>query len=85
MNRYQFIHDQFAGFMFEHNIGNGIFKLPVLRYLKFRQFYNVKMLVGTLSDENKAMNFVTGHPFETLDGKPPELGTGIDNIQVLPP
>jgi hypothetical protein len=81
MNRYQFIHDQFAGFMFEHNIGNGIFKLPVLRFLKFRQFYNIKMLVGSLTDENKALNFVDGHPFETLDGKPyVELGTGIDNI-----
>ena len=27
MNRYEFIHDQFAGINFEHNVGNGIFRL----------------------------------------------------------
>jgi len=82
MNRYQFLHDQFTGYIFEHNIGNGIFRLiPPLRFLKFRQFWNMKMLAGTLSDENRALNFVNGHPFETLNGKPyMELGTGIDNI-----
>ena len=25
MNRYEFIHDKYAGISFEHNIGNGIF------------------------------------------------------------
>jgi len=81
MNRYEYINDQYAGFIFEHNVGNGIFKLPVLRALKFRQFWNVKLLAGSLSDENKALNFVSGHPFTSLDGKAyVELGTGIDNI-----
>lgn len=81
MNRYEYINDQYAGFIFEHNVGNGIFKLPVLRALKFRQFWNVKLLAGSLSDENKALNFVAGHPFTSLDGKAyVELGTGIDNI-----
>lgn len=82
MNRYEYINDRYAGFIFEHNIGNGIFRLlQPLRFLKFRQFWNVKMLVGSLSEENKALNFVNGHPFVSLDGKPyMELGTGIDNI-----
>jgi hypothetical protein len=81
MNRYEYINDQYAGLIFEHNIGNGIFKLPVLRVLKFRQFWNVKMLTGTLTPENKSLNFVNGHPFTSLDGKMyVELGTGIDNI-----
>lgn len=81
MNRYEYINDRYAAFIFEHNIGNGIFKLPVLRFLKFRQFYNVKMLVGSLSAENKNLNFVSGHPFTSLDGNAyMELGTGIDNI-----
>lgn len=81
MNRYEYINDRYAGFIFEHNVGNGIFKLPALRALKFRQFWNVKMLVGSLTDENKALNFVDGHPFSSLDGKPyMEIGTGIDNI-----
>jgi hypothetical protein len=82
MNRYEYINDRYAGLIFEHNIGSGIFKLvQPLRFLKFRQFWNVKMLMGGLSDENKALNFTNGHPFSTLEGKPyMEVGTGIDNI-----
>ncbi len=79
MNRWEFIHDQYAGINFEHNIGNGLFRLfPKLR---FRQFYTAKALWGGLSAANKALNFKQGHNFQTLDGKTYlELGTGIDNI-----
>ncbi|MBI5857763.1 MAG: carboxypeptidase-like regulatory domain-containing protein [Sphingobacteriales bacterium] len=79
MNRWEFIHDKYAGINFEHNIGNGIFRLfPKLR---FRQFWTVKTLWGSLTPENKALNFKQGHTFQTLDGKTYlELGTGIDNI-----
>jgi hypothetical protein len=66
----------------EHNIGNGIFRfLPLHRFLKFRQFWNVKMIWGELSQENKDLNFVNGHSFQSLDGKTYiEVGTGVDNI-----
>jgi hypothetical protein len=38
-------------------------------------------LWGGLSPSNKALNFKTGHTFQTLDGNTYlELGTGIDNI-----
>ncbi len=79
MNRWEFIHDQFAGATVEHNVGNGIFRLfPKLR---FRQFWTAKVLIGSLSNENKALNFKQGHNFQTLDGSPYlELGTGVDNI-----
>lgn len=79
MNRWEFIHDQYAGANIEHNIGNGIFRLfPKLR---FRQFWTAKVLVGSLSEKNKDLNFKQGHSFQTLDGKPYlELGTGVDNI-----
>jgi hypothetical protein len=79
MNRYEFLHDQYAGINFEHNIGNGIFRLfPKLR---FRQFWTAKALWGSLSDANKLLNFKQNHGFQTLDGKTYlELGTGIDNI-----
>lgn len=82
MNRYEYINDRYAGFIFEHNVGNGIFRLiQPLRFLKFRQFWNAKLLTGTLTPENKNLNFVSGHPFTSLDGKMyVELGTGIDNI-----
>ena len=79
MNRYEFVHDRFAGVNYEHNIGNGIFRL--LPRLKFRQFYTVKALWGQMSDANKALNFKDGHTFQTLDSKTYlELGTGVDNI-----
>jgi hypothetical protein len=82
MNRYEFIHDKYAGFNVEHNIGNGIFRfIPLTRKLKFRQFWTAKGLWGSLSEENQQLNFVNGHPFKALNGSTyVELGTGVDNI-----
>ncbi len=79
MNRYEFVSDEYAGVNFEHNIGNGIFRfIPKLR---FRQFWNAKVLWGSLSQPNLDLNFVPGHLFQTLNGRSYiELGTGIDNI-----
>jgi Family of unknown function (DUF5686)/CarboxypepD_reg-like domain len=79
MNRWEFVHDKYAGINIEHNIGNGIFRMfPKLR---FRQFWTAKALWGSLSDKNKAFNFKQGHSFQTLDGRTYlELGTGVDNI-----
>ncbi len=79
MNRYEFVHDRFAGINFEHNIGNGIFRL--VPKLKMRQFYTVKALWGSLTDANKKLNFKEGHNFQSLDGRTYlEVGTGVDNI-----
>lgn len=79
MNRWEFVHDQYAGLNVEHNIGNGLFRL--LPKLRWRQFWTAKALWGSLSDANKALNFKQGHSFQSLDGKPYiELGTGVDNI-----
>lgn len=79
MNRWEFIHDRYMGINFEHNIGNGIFRL--IPKLKFRQFWTAKALWGHLSPANRALNFKNGNTFQTLDGKTYlELGTGIDNI-----
>lgn len=79
MNRWEFIHDKYAGVNVEHNIGNGIFRLfPKLR---FRQFWTAKALWGSLTDANKALNFKQGNNFQSLNGNTYlELGTGIDNI-----
>lgn len=79
MNRWEFVHDQYAGINIEHNIGNGIFRLfPKLR---LRQFWTAKTLWGSLSASNKSFNFKQGHSFQTLDGRTyMELGTGVDNI-----
>jgi hypothetical protein len=82
MNRYEFVHDRFAGFNIEHNFGNGLFRfIGLTRKLKFRQLWTAKGLWGSLSDANRQLNFVGDHPFQSLDGKTYlELGTGVDNI-----
>ena len=82
MNRFEYISDKYAGFNVEHNIGNGIFRfIPITRKLKFRQFWAVKGLVGSLSDENRKLNFVGIQSFQTLNNKMyMEVGTGVDNI-----
>jgi hypothetical protein len=79
MNKYEFISDRYAGINIEHNIGNGIFRL--IPKLKFRQFWTAKVLWGSLSPSNMALNFKTGSNFQTLNGHTyMELGTGVDNI-----
>ena len=79
MNRYEFVHDRFVGVNFEHNIGPGIFR--VVPRWKFRQFYTIKGLWGELSEENRTLNFIEGHNFQTLNRKTYlEVGTGVDNI-----
>lgn len=79
MNRYEFVHDRFLGINYEHNIGNGIFRL--VPKLKIRQFYTIKALWGDLSQTNRNLNFKEGHNFQSLNGKAyMEVGTGIDNI-----
>ncbi len=81
MNRFEYLSDQYAGLNVEHNIGSGLFRfIPITRKLKWRQFWTAKALIGSLSDENIAINNKTG-TFKTLNGRSYiELGTGIDNI-----
>jgi hypothetical protein len=79
MNKYEFISDKYVGINVEHNIGNGIFRL--VPKLKFRQFWTAKILWGSLSDANVALNFKQGSNFQTLNGRTyMEVGTGVDNI-----
>ena len=82
MNRYEYIFDQYGGFNIEHNFGRGIFRLlPQNKRLKFRQFWNAKILWGSISDENAALNLKNGFPFTSLNGRTyMEVGTGVDNI-----
>ena len=82
MNRYQYIADQYAGFMLEHDFGSGLLRhIPLFRRMKLRQLWTAKGVVGSLSDANKALNFVGNYPYNSLNGKMYlEMGTGIDNI-----
>jgi len=82
MNKYQYLFDRYFGVNFEHNIGNGLFRfIPITRKLKFRQFWNAKLILGGVSDANMQYNASSGYTFESINGQPYlELGTGIDNI-----
>lgn len=82
MNNYEFLSDQYVGFNMEHNFGGGVFnRIPLLRKLKFRQFWTAKGVVGNLSEENQKLNLDKGYSFRMLKGSPYlELGTGISNI-----
>lgn len=82
MNRYEFISDEYVGFMWEHNIGGGLFNyIPLLKKAKLRQFWTAKGVMGQLSEENQALNLHHGFEFRTLERKPYlEIGTGIENI-----
>jgi len=82
MNRFEFLSDQYAGFNVEHTIGNGIFGyIPLIKKLKWRQFWTAKGVIGSLSDANKQLNLNNGFPFKTLEKNPyVEVGTGIENI-----
>ena len=82
MRRYEFISDAYVGMNIEHQIGKGLLKyIPLIKKTKWRQFWSAKAVVGGLSDDNKQLNFIGNHPFNSLQSKPYcELGTGIDNI-----
>lgn len=81
MTRFEYLSDQYAGINVEHNFGSGLFRfIPLTRKLKWRQFWNVKAVWGSLDNANSTLNNSTG-TFKTLNGKSyVELGTGIDNI-----
>ena len=82
MRRYEFISDAYIGLNIEHQIGKGLLKyIPLVKKTKWRQFWNLKSVVGELSQENMQLNFVGNHPFNSLQAQPYcEVGTGIDNI-----
>jgi len=82
MNRFEFLSDQYVGINVEHTIGNGIFNyIPLLKKAKLRQFWNAKVLYGSLSNENRNLNLNKGYTFRTLESVPYiEIGTGVGNI-----
>ena len=82
MNQYEFLSDQYVGMNLEHSLGSGMFKyIPLIKRLKWRQFWTAKSLLGSLNTRNTAYNFNKGFTFRSLQGKPYlELGTGIENI-----
>ncbi len=88
MTSFEYLSDQYAGVHLEHNIGSGLFRfIPFTRKLKWRQFWTIKALWGSLSSANNSINYVLDTAsnkipaFKSLNGRTYlEMGTGIDNI-----
>ena len=88
MNRFEYLSDKYAGINIEHNIGSGIFRFtPLTRKLKWRQFWNIKTVWGSINTENRTLNdriindSTNARAFKYLNGgNYTEIGTGIDNI-----
>jgi hypothetical protein len=82
MNRFEFIHDRYAGLNVEHNIGSGIFRFTKLtRKMGLRQFWTAKALWGSISEANRTLNYNSNYPFHSLNGKTyMEVSTGVSNI-----
>ena len=88
MNRFEYLSDKYLGVNIEHNIGSGLFRFTALtRKLKWRQFWNIKTVWGSISSSNKYLNdriiddSTKARAFKYLDGgNYTEIGTGIDNI-----
>ena len=81
MKRFEYLSDKYAGINLEHRFGSGIFQfLPITRKLKWRQFWNIKTIWGSLRNKNIAINGGSTY-FKSLRNKNYiEMGTGIDNI-----
>jgi hypothetical protein len=82
MYRYEYISDKYVGLITEHSMGSLFFKyIPYLKKMKLRTFWNMKGVYGSLSTENKSLNFDKGYAFQSLRAAPYiEAGTGIENI-----
>ena len=91
MNQYEFITDQYVSLNLRHHF-EGFFlnKIPFIRKLKLREVLFANMLMGTMTDANKAANprpldsEDAPSPYIVPDSKPfVELGFGIENILKL--
>lgn len=82
MYRYEYLSDAYAGLIMEHSMGPLFFKyIPYIQKMKWRTFWNLKGVYGSLSDANRTLNLTTSYPFQTLSRSPYlEVGTGIENI-----
>ncbi|MBC7605833.1 MAG: carboxypeptidase-like regulatory domain-containing protein [Burkholderiales bacterium] len=80
LNFYEFVTDQYATFQWNHNFNGKIFsRIPLMRKLNWREIIGVKGIVGTISDENKAIN-ASGLIYDAPEKGYWEYSAGIGNI-----
>lgn len=83
MNYYEFVSDEYLIFSAEHHF-QGFFlnRIPLMRWLGFREVITGKALIGRLNDKNKnVMEFPEG--LTALSSPYYEAGVGIENILQL--
>jgi hypothetical protein len=88
MRFYEFVTDKYISFHYEHQFNGIIFnRIPLIKKLKWREFANIKMVYGGISDANFALIPLQDEfgkkvtPIGRFDNRPyMEVGYGIENI-----
>jgi hypothetical protein len=87
MNYFEFVSDQWFSFKYQHYFDGFFFnKIPGVRKLKLREFMGIKLLMGSISEENKSFIRLPANTYELkhpVTGKHIpyiELNAGIENI-----
>lgn len=80
LNFYEFVADQYATLVWEHNFNGKIFaRVPMLRKLNWREIIGVRSVYGDVSAENIALN-ASGLLYKTPKTPYWEYSAGIGNI-----
>ncbi len=89
MNALEFVNDQYVAWDFTYNANGALFnRIPLIKYLRFREVFTFRGLYGSLSDKNNPLYNPDLFVFpkgSTAMGKMPymEVGVGIDNILTI--
>ncbi|MFV9552238.1 DUF5686 family protein [Algibacter sp. PT7-4] len=60
---YEFVSDTYASFHFEHNFNGRLFsRIPFLRKFNLREIVSVRGVMGSITDDNVALNHVPSNP-----------------------
>lgn len=80
LNFYEFVADQYATFQWNHNFQGKIFaRVPLLRKLNWREIIGIKVVYGSVSQENIALN-ASGLTYKAPEKGYWEYHAGIGNI-----
>lgn len=81
LNFYEFVTDSYLAAHFEHNFNGRLFaRIPGLRKLNLREIIGIKGVLGTISQENKALD-ASGIPLIAPDKEPYwQYSVGVGNI-----
>ncbi len=83
LDYYEFVTDTYAGIHLEHNFNGRLFSyLPLLRDLNLREIVGFRGIVGSISDQNRALNASQSHPFFIAPNRQPywSWSVGVGNI-----